>query len=430
MLRPYGLQTEQRTSRSGWDEPRPRLSWKLRQRPARRRAERLPDHRRRAADGPGRPGPPAVGQRSARVRRRAARAVGRPGAAVGHPLPLAGRGLGRDRRRGRSAQSWFETGLLHRDDWTAVWIGRDPLGLPPVDPPQDDDRDPSTGFAAPPLYLRREFELDRRPVRARLYATARGVYEPRLNGSRVGDAELAPGWTEYHQRLQYQTYDVTDAGAARAATCSAPSSPTAGGAGTSASTPAARRSTTATRPAFLAQLVVDFADGSRQVVATDAGWTEQPGAIRSRRPADGPARRRPPPPARLGRARRGPTASGRSPCSTPSPGRWSPSPTTRCGSPATCRRSRCTARTGPVHRRLRTEPGRPGAADRPRTPRRGGGSSCGTPRSSPTASCTWTTCAAPQATDVYIAGGDATEVFEPQFTFHGFRYARDRQLPR
>ena len=44
---------------------------------------------------------------------------------------------------------------------------------------------------------------------------------------------------------------------------------------------AARRRTTATRPAFLAQLVVDFADGSRQVVATDAGWTERPGAIRA-----------------------------------------------------------------------------------------------------------------------------------------------------
>ena len=115
-----------------------------------------------------------------------------------------------------TAQSWFETGLLHRDDWAAVWIGRDPFGLPPVDPPQDREPEEPSGFAAPPLYLRREFELERRPVRARLYATARGVYEPRLNGSRVGDAELAPGWTEYHQRLQYQTYDVTAPGARRA----------------------------------------------------------------------------------------------------------------------------------------------------------------------------------------------------------------------
>ena len=169
-----------------------------------------------------------------------------------------------------AAQSWFETGLLHRDDWTAVWVGRDPLGLPPVDPPQRRPTlSPSTGALPPPLYLRRAFELARRPVRARLYATARGVYEPRLNGARVGDAELAPGWTEYHQRLQYQTYDVTDA-AARGRQ--------------RARRRRRRRLVVRVRrlrprrpalhygdaPAFLAQLVVDFADGSRQVVATDA----------------------------------------------------------------------------------------------------------------------------------------------------------------
>src|SRR5439155_10859356 len=98
--------------------------------------------------------------------------------------------------------SWFEPGLR---DWAAGWVGRDAHARPPADP--QGNHDPPSG--EPPLYLRREFELDRPPVRARLYATARGVYEPRLNGARVGDAELAPGWTEYHRRLQYQTYDVT-----------------------------------------------------------------------------------------------------------------------------------------------------------------------------------------------------------------------------
>src|SRR6185312_8509119 len=100
-----------------------------------------------------------------------------------------------------SAQSWFETGLLHRDDWTAVWVGRDPVNLGPADPPTDPEPDPSTAFLPPPLCVRRDFTVDATPVRARLYATARGVYEPRLNGARVGDAELAPGWTDYHQRL-------------------------------------------------------------------------------------------------------------------------------------------------------------------------------------------------------------------------------------
>ena len=44
---------------------------------------------------------------------------------------------------------------------------------------------------------------------ARLYVTALGLYEARLNGQRVGDAVLAPGWTDYAQRIPYQTYDVT-----------------------------------------------------------------------------------------------------------------------------------------------------------------------------------------------------------------------------
>ena len=45
--------------------------------------------------------------------------------------------------------------------------------------------------------------------KARLYATAHGLYEARLNGHRVGDQVLAPGWTSYAHRLRYQTYDVT-----------------------------------------------------------------------------------------------------------------------------------------------------------------------------------------------------------------------------
>ena len=49
-----------------------------------------------------------------------------------------------------------------------------------------------------------------KPVKsARLYATALGAYEMFLNGKRVGDQVLAPGWTDYRERVVYQTYDVT-----------------------------------------------------------------------------------------------------------------------------------------------------------------------------------------------------------------------------
>ena len=45
--------------------------------------------------------------------------------------------------------------------------------------------------------------------RATLILTALGVYEARINGERVSDYVLAPGWTAYAKRLQYQQYDIT-----------------------------------------------------------------------------------------------------------------------------------------------------------------------------------------------------------------------------
>src|SRR2546422_10071458 len=57
--------------------------------------------------------------------------------------------------------------------------------------------------------LRRAFRVDDHARTARLYVTSLGLYELFLNGQRVGDQLFTPGWTSYHRRLQYQTYDVT-----------------------------------------------------------------------------------------------------------------------------------------------------------------------------------------------------------------------------
>ncbi len=68
---------------------------------------------------------------------------------------------------------------------------------------------PDAFGAVCPLFSR-SFSLDIERVRkATLFVTAHGVYEARLNGERVGDFVLAPGWTSYHHRLQVQEYDVT-----------------------------------------------------------------------------------------------------------------------------------------------------------------------------------------------------------------------------
>ncbi len=59
-----------------------------------------------------------------------------------------------------------------------------------------------------PLF-RKDFFIENTVASATLYITARGVYEATLNGTRVGDFIMAPGWTSYHNRIQVQTYDVT-----------------------------------------------------------------------------------------------------------------------------------------------------------------------------------------------------------------------------
>ncbi|KAK7943718.1 uncharacterized protein PG986_012831 [Apiospora aurea] len=61
-----------------------------------------------------------------------------------------------------------------------------------------------------PIWLGRDVDLPAKPGRARLYITALGVYEAYVNRRRVGNECMAPGWTSYNKRLQYQVFDVKD----------------------------------------------------------------------------------------------------------------------------------------------------------------------------------------------------------------------------
>lgn len=91
----------------------------------------------------------------------------------------------------------LEAGLLEPSDWSAKPVG----GAWPEDRESDDRR---------PSLVRREFAVASGLVSARLYATAHGLYEAEINGTRVGDDALSPGWTTYGKRLRYYTYDVTE----------------------------------------------------------------------------------------------------------------------------------------------------------------------------------------------------------------------------
>lgn len=91
-------------------------------------------------------------------------------------------------------QGTFETGLLSRKNWQAKWITH---SLPKEE-------------EACPVFMQEFCSEKKEIVRARAYVTCCGVYELKVNGKKAGDAFLAPGWTSYHNRLQYQTYDITE----------------------------------------------------------------------------------------------------------------------------------------------------------------------------------------------------------------------------
>lgn len=93
-----------------------------------------------------------------------------------------------------AAESRFETGLLRRGTFAgkARWITHT-LG--------------KESPASPVLY--KDFTVSGQVAKARLYATALGMYEAEINGDTVDDTHFAPGWTNYRKRLQYQTYSVT-----------------------------------------------------------------------------------------------------------------------------------------------------------------------------------------------------------------------------
>jgi alpha-L-rhamnosidase len=110
-----------------------------------------------------------------------------------------------------------------------------------------------------------------------LYATALGLYEMRLNGRRVGDAVFTPGWTDYRKRVYYQSYDVTRQ--VRAGT-NVLGAILADGWACGYVGLGGRDRYGLGRPRLRAQLHLEYADGTREVVGTDASWKGSEGPIR------------------------------------------------------------------------------------------------------------------------------------------------------
>ena len=157
--------------------------------------------------------------------------------------------------------SW-QMGLLSDLDWTAEWIS-----LPPGRPGVDQNPSP---------FLRRAFRIEKPLTRATVYATARGVYTLHLNGQKVGDAHFAPGWTDYTKRIQYQTYDVTGLvqGGENAVGAVLADGWYAGYIGWGN-----KRTCYGSQLQLLAQIVLEYADGSRETLGTDGQWRGSTGPI-------------------------------------------------------------------------------------------------------------------------------------------------------
>ena len=126
-----------------------------------------------------------------------------PGAGIGGQLRLKYKNGSIQRLT--SSKSW-KTAFVRDDSWTASGFKDSDWSeaAAPKIAPQ------TIPWITPAMYMRRDFVATKKIARARLYATALGAYEAHINGARIGDAHMAPDYTNPSETLMYQVYDVTD----------------------------------------------------------------------------------------------------------------------------------------------------------------------------------------------------------------------------
>ena len=161
-----------------------------------------------------------------------------------------------------SKTAFWQMGLLNETDWKAAWISP---GF------EEDNLRPS------PLF-RKEFPIGKKIKSATAYITAHGLYEAHINGKRVGDAYMTPGWTSYKKRLQYQVYDVSDmlknGNNAIGVTMGS-------GWYRGVFTFVNNRNIYGADIALLLQLDITYADGTSESIVSNENWKSSTGAIRS-----------------------------------------------------------------------------------------------------------------------------------------------------
>ncbi len=163
---------------------------------------------------------------------------------------------------GWSSPAWWETGLLNTSDWKASWIQA--------------DIDEDIKKSEPCPMLRREFSINKKIVSARAYVTSLGLYELEINGQNIGNEVFTPGWTSYNKRLQYQTFDVTDK-INRGENAIGITLGDGWYRGFFAWNK--KRNTYGEKLALLLQINIEFEDGSKETVCSDKSWKSATGPI-------------------------------------------------------------------------------------------------------------------------------------------------------
>ena len=151
----------------------------------------------------------------------------------------------------KKLSSKWQTGI-RPDAWKAQWI--------------------SASDATLPSYFRKSETLRGKVKKATAYITSHGLYEAFINGQKVGDYLLTPGWTTYNKMLQYQAYDVTDLLQHGKNTIAAVVSPGWYSGGMNSGNPE-HRFKYGKDVSLLMQIHIEYADGSKHCVVTDDSWS-------------------------------------------------------------------------------------------------------------------------------------------------------------
>ena len=173
----------------------------------------------------------------------------------------------------KSQPALWTMGLLETTDWAAKWIAADPEIIK-----RDKEAiTPTLTDCGTPALFRKEFDVPTPIKRATVYASARGIFELRANGQRVGKDLFAPEWTDYDKRLHYRSYDVT----ALLKTGRNALGATLGDGWWSGYVgwQETRARYGSLENSLMAQLEIELADGRRITVKTDNSWTCNTGPI-------------------------------------------------------------------------------------------------------------------------------------------------------